>query len=122
MHASSLYMHADGSTGGCVAQADIPPYLLQAVTRRGGFAATAKAMGVVTQRRGRQRWTDVEAVADEVRRFILDTQFPAEQRHGGGDGRAGEEADGMSAGRALPPGCKMPTHRELAAAGRHDLK
>jgi hypothetical protein len=55
-------------------------------------------------------------VAREVRRFILDTQLP---ELAGDRGAGGEQEECAT---PLPPGARMPTHRQLAAAGRHDLR
>lgn len=110
------------------------PCLPQAIVHHGGFAATAAALGWSTQRRQRRAWADEQAVAAELRRFILQTHSagqgrpderrggagkPAMQRRRASPGVPGEEGEDAA---ALPPGAKMPTHRELLAAGRHDLR
>lgn len=116
---------------------------MQAIVRRGGHAATAQALGWETHRRGRHAWSDVEAVAREVGRFIRATQLPprAGSRAEGKQGSSveGRQRRGSSRGQGrlqaaaqagesddddapLPSGARMPTHRELAQAGRHDLK
>ncbi|KAL4458291.1 hypothetical protein ABPG75_013156 [Micractinium tetrahymenae] len=108
--------------------------LLQAIVHRGGFAATAAALGWGTQRRQRSAWADEHAAAVELRRFIKDTQSggggdsgqrrgaagkPSLQRQRAAAGAQGEEQDDAA---PLPSGARMPTHRELMAAGRHDLR
>lgn len=100
--------------------------LLQAIVRRGGFSATAAALGWTTQRRQRGAWQDTEAVAAELHRFILDSQLPPDARALGGRGRRGggkqaREEEGVEEA-PLPADARMPTQHELTSAGRHDLK
>lgn len=96
--------------------------------RRGGFNATARALGWETQRRGRQTWADIAEVARELRRFILAShpgqQPQAQQRRGRAQspGRQPVAAVEENEDGPLPAGARMPTHRELASAGRHDLR
>ena len=97
--------------------------------RRGGFSATAQALGWETQRRGRQAWADTAEVARELRRFILASHqaqhSDAQQRRGKGQAPGRQQAAAAKdeeVEEPLPAGARMPTHRELASAGRHDLK
>lgn len=105
--------------------------LYQAIVRRGGFCAAGQALGWETQRRGRRAWADAAAVAGELRRFILDTQFPPRagstpqgrlRRGSPARSQAGERQGQALDAQPLPPGARMPTHLQLASAGRHDLK
>ena len=115
--------------------------LCQAIVQRGGFIAAGQALGWGTQRRQRSAWVDAAVVAAELRQFILATQFPAQgSSSGGGSSSGASVADGKrrqsSRGAQqqqqeqqpsaeegpLLAGARMPTHRELADAGRHDLK
>ena len=85
----------------------------QAVRRQGGFCTVAGRLGLRTQRRQRRAWADVQALAAEVLEFIRQQE---QQQQGGSSGEQG-------AGPAAPArGRRLPTHRELAAAGRHDLR
>lgn len=105
---------------------------LQAVVHHGGFAATAAALGWTTQRRQRSAWACEHAVAAELRRFIREVHAGEGQlgQHRGLPGKpalrgrhtAAGQGEGEDDAAALPPGAKMPTHRELLAAGRHDLR
>lgn len=106
--------------------------LWQAVVHHGGFAATAAALGWTTQRRQRSAWACEHAVAAELRRFIREVHAGEGQlgQHRGLPGKpalrgrhtAAGQGEGEDDASALPPGAKMPTHRELLAAGRHDLR
>ncbi len=100
--------------------------------------AAAEALGWQTQRRKQGSWASPGAVAAELGHFILATQFPAqwqkpEGRHRRSSARAvqqqqqrqqqqGELEAAAQLPLPLPEGARMPTHRELASAGRHDLK
>lgn len=119
-----MALHAAPPTPGTISP-------LQAIVRRGGFSATAQALGWETQRRARQAWADMADVARELRRFILAAhgaqQPDAQQRRGRGQSPGRQAAAavapaGHEDGSPLPAGARMPTHRELASAGRHDLK
>lgn len=94
---------------------------------RGGFAATAAALGWATQRRQRRAWADEHAAAAELRRFIWQAHSAGEGQPGDAPARRRRPPTGAQGGEddavaVLPPGAKMPTHRELLAAGRHDLR
>ena len=103
--------------------------LVQAVVGRGGVIATAEALGWQSQRKRRGAWADAAAVAAELRQFILDTQFQEEGGgiQGKGKPRSQQQRRGATAveqhqPQELPPGARMPSRRELVAAGRHDLR
>jgi hypothetical protein len=111
--------------------------LCQAIVQRGGFIAAGQALGWGTQRRQRSAWADAAVVAAELRQFILTTQFPAAGSSGSSGGAEGKRRQSSRGAQQqqeqqneqesadegpLPAGVRMPTHRELADAGRHDLK
>jgi hypothetical protein len=72
--------------------------LHQAILRHGGYSAVAEKLRWRSHRRPRGAWKDVESAAMEVAKF----------------------AEAMASQSGEEP--RMPTHEELRAAGRHDLR
>ncbi|KAL4854923.1 Hexokinase-1 [Chlorella vulgaris] len=104
-----------------------------AIVKRGGISATAAALGWATHRRRRHEWDDAAVVANELRQFIWNTQFPTaaqdghatqqgKQRRAIAAGSAAQQRHKHSRTEPLPAGAKMPTHRQLAEAERLDLR
>ena len=83
--------------------------LHQAVTRHGGYPVVAEKLRWRSQRRQRGAWKDVEATAAQVLKFAQEKAEKAKKARGG--------AVAVTVERM-----KMPTHQELRAAGRHDLR
>jgi hypothetical protein len=79
--------------------------LHQAVTKLGGYPTVARKLRLKSQRKKRGEWKNIEATAAELKKFVEGKQFG--ERGGGGSG------DVL---------LRMPTHEELRAAGRHDLR
>jgi hypothetical protein len=71
----------------------------QAITKLGGYPTVARKIRLKSQRKKRGEWKNIEATAAEVKKFV-------------------EEKIGKERGGVL----RMPTHEELRAAGRHDLR
>jgi hypothetical protein len=106
---------------------------MQAIVKRGGISATAAALGWATHRRRRHEWDDAAVVANELRQFIWDTQFPTAAQDGNATPE-GKQRRTIAAGSTaqqrhkhgrtepLPTSAKMPTHRQLAEAERLDLR
>ena len=74
--------------------------LNQAILRAGGYVAVADRLKWQSRRRARGAYDDAATAAQAVAAFVA--------AKGGGDGRGAAR--------------QMPTHAELRAAGRHDLR
>jgi hypothetical protein len=72
----------------------------QAVTKLGGYPTVARKLRLKSQRKMRGEWKNIEATAAEIKKYV-----EATAARGGGTGVL-----------------RMPTHEELRAAGRHDLR
>ncbi|KAH7624399.1 hypothetical protein NADE_003751 [Nannochloris sp. 'desiccata'] len=84
----------------------------QAITKLGGYSTVARKLRLKSQRKKRGEWRNIEATAVEVRKF-------AEGKIGKERDHNGFTAGGGGGGSAC---LRMPTHEELRAAGRHDLR
>jgi hypothetical protein len=103
------------------------PDLHGAVAKHGGYVAVAKRMGWRTARRPvGEALGGLEEAAAAVKEFAI---AAASGTGGGGGGALGLRGSGKGGSR-MPEGggggfgavLRMPTHEELRAAGRHDLR
>ena len=67
--------------------------------RQGGFHAVAARLNLRTKHSATASWQDLPAVVGELREFM-----------------------GLQEGQPLPAGARLPTHAELRAAGKHNLR
>lgn len=85
----------------------------QAITKIGGYPTVARKLRLKSQRRKKGEWRNIEAAAVEVRKFA--------EENIGGHGKKRNHS-GFVGGGDGDVCLRMPTHEELRAAGRHDLR
>jgi len=91
--------------------------LHQAITKLGGYPTVARKLRWKSQRKKKGEWKNIEVAAIEVRKFAED-KIRKERNRKLGSLTDSSDGDGGGGGVCL----RMPTHEELRAAGRHDLR